>query len=186
MLAGTLERLWELADRLAGEQPGREDLGYEVFEPIGLILERPPVHYNYPETPQNTTCFAHISGEGVHFSFLHVDGQERDESPIVMTVPDCETPNLIVGADLLEFLRLGCRAGYILLDGLADNLDETIDRIESAEDQFDQLEEPVQNLFDALCLEFGLCPWNGIETRLRELQSQYVGALARGEPGDQG
>jgi len=177
MSTETLERLWELTDRLAGERPGQEDLGYAILEPIGLILEKPPVHYNYDETPLNTTCFAHTGGDSVHFSFLHVDGQVSDDSPIVMTVPECESPNLIVGANLIEFLRLGCRAGYFHLDGLTDNLDETIGRIEAAEEQFDQLDESSQNLFDALCLEFGLFPWHDIETRLRELQSQYRGLL---------
>jgi hypothetical protein len=46
MSTETLERLWELADRLAGEQPGREDLGFAIFEPIGLILEKPPAPYH--------------------------------------------------------------------------------------------------------------------------------------------
>ena len=100
-----------------------------------------------------------------------------DDSPIVMTVPDCDHPNLIVGANLQEFLRLGCRAGYHRLDGLADDRDETIARIEAAEDPFDQLDESCQDLFDTLCLEFGLCPWHDLETRLRELQSQYGGLL---------
>jgi hypothetical protein len=177
MPSETLESLWQLADRLASEQPGREDLGNEVFEPIGLILERPPVPYHYKETPRNTTCFAHLGGSGVHFSFFHVDGQASDELPIVMTVPDCRTPNLVVGASLLEFLRLGCRCGYFLLDGLAENLDETVNRIKAAEDAFDQLDLATQGLFDALCAEFGLCPWNDIETRLGELQRQYGGAV---------
>jgi hypothetical protein len=177
MSTETLDRLWELADRLASGQPGREGLGYEVFEPIGLILEKPPVPYHYKETPRNTTCFAHTGGSGVHFSLLNIDGQVGNESPIVMTVPDCAVPNLIVGADLLEFLRLGCRAGYFLLDGLADNLDATIERIETADDNDDQLDDAALDLLDALGQEFGLCPWNDIEIRLGELQLQYGGVL---------
>ena len=177
MATETLERLWTLADRLAAEQPGREDLSYAVFEPVGLVFERPPVPYRYEETPGNTTCFAHAGVDGVHFSFLHVEGQVCDESPIVMTVPGSENPNLVVAADLMEFLRLGCRAGFDRLDGLADDLDETIGQIEAAGDNFKQLEEPLQDLLDARCAEFGLFPWHDIETRLRELQREYRGAL---------
>jgi hypothetical protein len=173
MATETLQRLWELAERLAAESPGQEDLSYAIFEPIGLILERPPVHYNYDETPLNTTCFAHAGGTGVHFSFLHVDGRVAEESPIVMTVPGSASANLIVGGDLTEFLRLGCRAGYGELDALTDDLDEAVGRIVAAEDEFDDLDESCQSLFDALCMEFGLVPWHEIETRLRELQREH-------------
>ena len=93
-----------------------------TLEDIGLRLLRPLETWDYEVTPLNCSTFATTGGDGVHFSFLHLNGKVTEESPVVMTLPMAfDEPNRIVGADLHEFLSLGCVVGYDALEGLVYN-----------------------------------------------------------------
>ncbi len=128
--------------------------------------------------------FAFTGGDGVHFSFLHIDDIVTDTSPIVMTVPLGHHENVIVGAHLLEFLCLGCQHGYFDLqefgytfgkypeespvnyrDSYLEHrspgiLDERLDRREY--------------LLKLLNTEFSLKPLDNLQQRLDELQKLYL------------
>ncbi|TVT38148.1 hypothetical protein FNH05_24485 [Amycolatopsis rhizosphaerae] len=158
-------RLYGLAQRLASDAG---DAG-EVFLPIGLALENPAGPdraWDYWATPAGAITFASTGGDGVHFSFVPRGGTW----PVVMTVPMAfDTPNHVVGADLREFLALGCRTGYYALERLAYGWGrgELIAALQAAGPPGDGLEE--RHLLGALVIEFGLRPWPDVGERLAEL-----------------
>ncbi|MDR2985442.1 MAG: hypothetical protein LBV34_11440 [Nocardiopsaceae bacterium] len=147
-------RLWQLAERVAVTRHEQPDY---VFLPIGLRLGDPVrAHaWDYSATPVNVTTFASTGGDGVHFSVINASGQSGP-TPIVMTVPMAfNDPNHIVGADLRDFLALGCRTGYSCLEDLAYRAlrDEVIERLRSAR----LPDDPEQTiLLRSLSAEFGL------------------------------
>jgi len=118
----TLERLWAMADREAERTGPLFDLGC-----IGLHLQRPLSNAGYNFTPTNSSTFAGTGGDGVHFGLLHINGEVSDDSPVVMTVPMMfEEANVVLGENLLEFLRLGCQVGYFDLEQLVYDKQEAI------------------------------------------------------------
>ena len=108
---------------------------------IGLNLIDPPEHYSHQgtilyqpgTTPDKTVAFAHTGGDDVHFSLVESDGGFGDESLVVMTVPMAEgsasESNVVVGADLHEFLCLGCIHGFFDLENLVYKRQETTDML---------------------------------------------------------
>lgn len=56
--------------------------------------------------------------DGCHFNFVTRRGAWSADCPVVMTLPDSSGPdaNVILGANLWEFLGLGLRTGYGLND----------------------------------------------------------------------
>jgi len=118
-----LRALW----RLTGADPHDPAADWNtMFEFVGLILYTLPKREEYWCTPINSITFATTGGDGVHYGWLDIPGRPVDDAPIVMTVPMGETPNLIVGRDMREFLSLGCRFGYFALEGLVHDPDRTI------------------------------------------------------------
>ncbi|NHI92390.1 MAG: hypothetical protein EAX96_07785 [Candidatus Lokiarchaeota archaeon] len=153
-----------------------------IFDPIGLILMHPLKTEEYESTPRNSSAFARTGGDGVHFSLLHLDGQIIEKSPVVMTVPDnYGEENLIVGSSLYEFLCLGSRTGYFLLEGLtySDRRKETLEYLEHPEALVKEDSQVLnkenikrsQYLLQLLRDSLSLHPWRNIENRLSELQS---------------
>jgi hypothetical protein len=127
----------------------------------------------YQATPLNTATFAG-AGSGVHFGFLTSGpGPPRtlDESPVVMTVPLAAEPNHVVGGSLREFLSLGCRQGWALLDQLAHD-----PRWATA--WYQDAEVPTFPALRTLTELFGLEPWPDIAGRLAELREAYHDTLA--------
>lgn len=173
-MASTLERLWSLADKLAAAAETKRT-GVNVFDPVGLLLERPLERNTYEETPLNTLCFARTGGGGVHFSFLTDDGAVSDESPIVLTIPMDEDHNTIVGENLLEFLSLGCVDGYFRLEMLPGNRDELIENLMHGKRA--EMHEYEHQLLKAIRDEFDVRPWPDIRTRLSELKQKYRSTL---------
>ena len=111
----TLQQLWDLA----GGDPDDTSCDWNgTFDPVGLVLLAPPRNEGYWCTPTNSLTFAITGGDGVHYGLMAINGEFTDLSPVVMTVPMCDTPNKIVGANLKEFLALGCRYGYFALEQL--------------------------------------------------------------------
>jgi len=175
----TLHRLWSLAD----EQAQRSGTTFaSAFGAIGLQLERPFLHALYTATPLNTSLFASTGGDGVHFGLLHINGETHETSPVVMTVPMCfDLPNLIVGANLYDFLCLGCQTGYGYLEQLTYDRQAAMAALTNPEawhpDYYrglpDEVRQNDQRLLARLTHALNLHPWGTIEQRLSELQVRY-------------
>lgn len=126
-----LGEAWEalaLALEAAGAALGASaDLAAET---IGLLLEPNLARWSYDSTPSGSLTFASTGGDGVHFSVLTDVGRP---GPIVMTVPmNFDEPNVVVGADLRDFLSLGCHFGYFALEQLVYDRERTIREIQAA------------------------------------------------------
>ncbi|MFJ6676340.1 hypothetical protein ACIQMJ_35010 [Actinosynnema sp. NPDC091369] len=179
-------RLHDLAHRVVPDDG--EDSGDAVFLPIGLHVHDPAgplVESDHAATPAGAITFASTGGDGVHFSAVPAG----DARPVVMTVPMAfENPNHVVGADLPEFLALGCRTGYSALERLAYSwgAPEVIRSLQAAVPVRDSFE---QGLLTALVVEFDLEPWRDPAARLASLGTAYRSAtrprLRRGpRPGE--
>jgi hypothetical protein len=164
-MTNNLDRLWALEERIAAGS----------FDPVGLILERPPARNIYEETPLNTLCFARTGGGGVHFSFLIHDDVDPADAPVVLTVPGSENHNIIVGANLLEFLGLGCLDGYFRLEYLSDDNDEVIEHLMRG--NRDDMANHERDVLKQVRDEFDLQPWTDVPKRLAELKQQYRALL---------
>ncbi|HET9394735.1 MAG TPA: hypothetical protein VFO36_01665 [Nitrospiraceae bacterium] len=168
-----LRQLWALA----GSDPldAKNDWN-EAFEPVGLILFAPPRNAGYWCTPVNSLSFATTGGDGVHYSLLATEGGFTDLSPVVMTVPMCDTPNVIVGGNLKEFLALGCRFGYFSLEQLIYHPERTLAELEAQ--HFDPELRPVERaLLQRISAHFSVAPWSHPQHRLEELRSQHSGSI---------
>ena len=169
-----LARLWQLA---GGGPRTPDDDWIGTFEPIGLILVAPPKNGGYWCTPRNSVSFAGTGGDGVQYSLVPMPGTPIDSAPVVMTVPMSDYPNVIVGANLHEFLCLGCRFGYFMLEQLAYDFDWTIDALSTGE--FDPEATPADRLLlQRLSDAFDLRPWDDPAERLKTLDEQYLHMLA--------
>lgn len=175
-----LRQLW----RLAGSDPldAKNDWN-GTFEPVGLILFAPPRNGGYWCTPLSSLSFATTGGDGVHYSLLAVDGGFTDFSPVVMTVPMCDTPNVIVGGNLREFLGLGCRFGYFSLEQLVYHPERTLAELEAQ--QFDPEAGAVERaLLQKISAYFGVTPWSDPHRRLEELRSHHGRSIVLPPPLD--
>lgn len=111
-----LAELWDLAEAVAHETGGDPRF---VFDDLGLLLEPKPSPWTYFCSPLNAPTFASTGGDGVHFGLLQLEGAEPEQAPVVMTVPMSGTHNLVLAESVEEFLGLGCRVGWFLLEQLA-------------------------------------------------------------------
>lgn len=179
-----LDRLWLLASKYAIVRDCEPQL---VFSSIGLQLVHPDHFVVFFPTPTNATVFARTGGDGVHYSILQINGAITDNSPIVMTVPFWGSrPNVIVGADLHDFLCLGCNVGYFGLESLeADWTARAADGTSLRQRALDgvitrQLAEDMGygpnefELLDILTREFQLTPYVSVEQHLSELEARYL------------
>jgi len=172
-MAVTFEQLWAIANREAqriGETPN------DVFLEVGLRLEIPAKPWEYYCTPTNVKTFASTGCDGVHYSFLELSS--FPESPVVMTVPanfENPNPNVIIGENLYEFLCLGSKASYIVLEELSYENGE-LNPLKSA-DYAEFLSNEQIYLLNVLSSEFSLHPWSAIEERISCLQSKYLNLL---------
>jgi hypothetical protein len=174
-IPSTLRQLW----KLAGADPlDVESDANGTFDPVGLILFAPPRNGGYWCTPVNSLGFASTGGDGVHYSLLAVEGQFTDFSPVVMTVPMMfDTPNVIVGGNLREFLAFGCRFGYFSLEQLVYHPERTLQELNTG--RFDPEADGRQRaLLHKISAHFNVTPWRDPGRRLRELASQYDDSLA--------
>ncbi|MDR2875325.1 MAG: hypothetical protein LBV44_05290 [Methylobacillus sp.] len=163
-----LSRLWQMADN------GSADV--TALESIGLILERPPSNGGYPDTPVNSVAFAYTGGDGVHYSWLVLPDRPVDLSPIVMTVPMGDTPNVIVGESFHDFLCLGSRSGYFSLEQISYQPEEAINALASQD--FDpEIGDTERDFLQRLAKEFNLAPWSAPNQRLTVLREKYLPLL---------
>jgi hypothetical protein len=169
----TLLQLWNLA----GGDPTDASSDWNVtFDPIGLILFAPPRNEGYWCTPLNSLTFATTGGDSVHYSLLATNDEFTDLSPVVMTIPMCDTPNMIVGANLEEFLALGCRFGYFALEQLVYKRHATLQELALA--RFDpETGQGERLLLQRIASSFNLVPWTNPESRLAELDMLFTSSL---------
>jgi hypothetical protein len=166
-------RLWHLAQRVEAETG-------ENFLDVGLGLIDPtwdPRDGGYQTSPANSTMFAGTGGDGVHFSVVNAASGDSGATPVVMTVPMAfDSPNHIVGANLCEFLALGCHIGYFDLEQLAYpwGRQGLIVRLQTAPQQPDT---DAARLLQALIDEFDLQPWRDVQQRLSDLDAMYRGDI---------
>lgn len=171
--SSTLQELWSLA---GGDPTDAGSDWNDAFAPVGLILLAPPRNYSYWCTPLNSLTFATTGGDGVHYGLLSTDGEFTDSSPVVMTVPMCDTPNTIVAADLREFLALGCRFGYFGLEQLVYDRHATLQELELA--RFDpDASQGERMLLERIASTFKLEPWVAPARRLDELHAMFASAV---------
>jgi len=174
------DRLTELSRGVAHQ---RKCAAIGAFEPVGLILHNgslsfgPSASHYVNSTPINVAPFAGTGGDGVHFSFLENGGVITDSSAIVMTVPMNfgAEKNFVLGANLHEFLSLGCYCGYYGLEQFAYDYADTIKMVESGRaGEPEWTENKIQQvLLIRLREEFGLKPWKNVRKRLDELRSSF-------------
>ena len=156
---------------LAGNEGQAEDWN-DHFDPIGLILQIPPKRERYWCTPLHAKTFARTGGDGTHYSFLSIPRIARAERPIVMTVPMSDEPNVIVGANLREFLALGCRFGYFALEGLVYDPRETLASLKRGTYHPEATRKEIRML-KLLEKTFCVRPWPEPKKRLAELRRRY-------------
>jgi hypothetical protein len=175
----TLTRLWSLTDEELSDSPPDWN---NYFDPIGLILQGKLESADYWCTPMNSVTFASTGGDGVHYGLLDIGQGFSESSPVVMTVPMCDTPNTIVGANLLEFLALGCRQGYFSLEQIIYQREAEIDALDSATFEKEAGEDEIR-LLTSITTHFDLKPWADHESRLRSLEDEFFGRVtAKTEP----
>lgn len=182
----TLHRLWDQAGTILGEireMAGRGALpggdwqlaraakgsADNVFDPIGLLFVRPLKHYGYIHTPSNSLTFAATGGNAVHFSFVLLDDGPTARSPVVMTAT---FTNIILGADLNEFLRLGMFRGYFRLEYLESAPEEYAEAY-SAREPWPEHKEGVRWLMRRFAEGMDLHPWDDVRGRLNELDREF-------------
>lgn len=150
-----------------------KDIGEDGCEAIGLLPMPSLRHCGYSKAPQNSLSFATTGGDGVHFSFLTFDDTATESWPVVMTVPmNFGEENLIVGADLCEFLGLGLRHGYFELEQLLYKPAETIAWLDDDSDQTHHSSHKGRALA-AIQRSFEISPWKSHGPRIAELQANF-------------
>ncbi len=152
---------------------------------VGLTIHWPLVANYYDWcTPLNSWVFGSTGGDGHHFGLLERNSCIALDSPVVLTTPDNCGNSVIVGANLHEFLCLGCREGYFNVCRLA-NQESNSDRgaiqpewwptTHWQNESIDSDKEP-RELLAALREKFELTPWQ-IPGRFAELQKMYENEL---------
>lgn len=177
MRPSAYHELWSLAVELAPTTELGARFGpASTFDcsSAGLILRPDEGRSGNDCTPLNADTFAETGGDGVHYSFLPLPERTPDEWPVVMTVPMEANCNFIVGADFVEFLRLGCQYGYFAIERLAYDRDRTIAHIQSGAHAFADRED---SLLAAIRERFGLRPWIDVRNRLDQLHARFHGLI---------
>ncbi len=182
----TMNRLYEIAKDF---EPVDEDYfylpGIEVPRALPSAKRKGDWPAGYSCSPTNAPWFARTGGDGVHFRFLEIGGEIREESPVIMTVPmQFDEPNYVVAENLLDFLALGCRSTYDL-EELAYDKGRMIEFLkhpekglsfEDGDYDFDPILEPFPEQ-RILIEEFNLKPWKNVEERLEYLREKYLHLL---------
>lgn len=154
---------------------------------LGLMIDKRPDQSRYPfATPANCQTFASTGGNGVHFSFLLLEGKDEQNAPVVVTVPAAGGLNFIVGDNLHDFLCLGYYRGYFALEQLAYNRDLTMLVYTTGDWTPTEprhgsvgyvLSEEKRPVLDLLISRFDLRPWTDPK-RFQQLQDMYLPLLS--------
>jgi hypothetical protein len=137
-----------------------------ALEEAGLgLIELEAIHL-YQATPVNTVTFAHSGVGGTHVGFLATPRTPLDASPVVLTAPLADEPNVVVAGSLHEFLSLGCRQGWSFLDQFAHDLAWAVEWYETAG-------APAYPVLEDLTRQFGLTPWTDVGARIAVLAKEH-------------
>lgn len=143
----------------------------EAAEPLGLFLTPDLKPSGYRATPACCRTFAWTGGDGVHFSLAKTGA---DRPPVVMTVPmNFDAPNIVAGADLSEFLSLGLRTGYYVLENLVYQRDAAIFSLTNGV----EIDEHGLSALEDIEKSFSLLPWSNVRDRLAALQVIHAQAI---------
>ncbi len=73
-------------------------------------IQYPPSEkVDYWATPQNAIVFGWMGVDGVHYAILKIDGQIRDESPVIQIGPmDFDEPHSLLAPTFTDYLAIGC------------------------------------------------------------------------------
>ena len=143
----------------------------EASEPLGLFLTPELKPSGYDATPSCCRTFARTGGDGVHFSLAELD---EIGTPGIMTVPmNFDAPNMVVGHDLRDFLALGLRTGYFVLEKLVYNQKSALSDLTGGFD----IEEPARAALEEIRETFFLVPWPNVRARLDALRVEHAWAL---------
>ncbi len=149
-----------------------------IFPEIGLRLHRPPLlNVAYHVTPTNTRAFASTGLDGCYFNFLLVDGEVREDSPVIMTCPNGAPPNIVVGEDLRDFLCLGIGTGYAAVQDLSDRPKRFTRRYPAPGQFAPWVKAKERKLLRRLARRFGLTGWTAVVDKLTRLNQKYVSSL---------
>jgi hypothetical protein len=141
-----------------------------VFDPAGLLLERDSAPWTYFCSPRNAPAFASTGGDGVHFGLLQLDGSGPDDAPVVMTVPMSDTHTIVLAESMDEFLGLGSRLGWFLLEQLAYDPDWAVEHYARSDPDSPECAAILKRMRTALRLKpVALRP-----DRLTQLRERYL------------
>lgn len=130
---------------------------------------------------QNTAVWAG-TGLWLHIApIAAVRGEAADRfvnsgvrNAVEMTVPmSFGEPNVVVGNELRDFLALGLRTGYFVLEKLVYDHDAALTLLNEGFD----LEGPARAALASIRESFGLVPWTNVRARPDALEVKYAEAL---------
>jgi len=151
-----LEKLRAFVNRDPGTASAFSAMGFLVLGP-----DQFDPWVDCPPPPAGGTPFASTGGESDYY--LMPDGS------VVLYVPLADSPYVVVGRDLREFLALAVEVSFVL-DGLADDWEREL--VEMQEQPWrEDLEAGDRALLDDLSDAFDLQPWTDIPGRLAELRA---------------
>lgn len=187
----THEQLWEFAQSVEYTRKGAYRSG--ALDPIGLLLHELP-DKNYKPGCTNLWTFAGTGGDFVTFNYLLEQPICDEKAPVILNVPANTTRRtLVVGANLYDFLCLGCEIGFFHIEQYSYSPNEFIDMYEHPAATWKKFEEeeerqllnsqfPLsdvdyrsvsaqQSLLRRLSQQFDLHPWKDIRSKLKQLQT---------------
>lgn len=69
----------------------------------------PSEEVDYWATPLNAAVFGWMGVDGVHYAVLKIDGQVRDDSPVMQISPmDFDEPYSLLAPTFADYLAIGC------------------------------------------------------------------------------
>src|ERR1700722_735722 len=73
------------------------------------VVYPPEEESGYPETPLNAVVFGWLGVDGVHYAILTIDGESRDESPVIQISPTSfDSPYMLLAPTFTDYLAKGC------------------------------------------------------------------------------
>ena len=99
-------RAWQGADSLDGD----------------YLVDPPEDDFGYFNTPANSLTFLTMGVDGVHTALLKIDGEVRENSPVVYVTPSDDAEWTILAPTFLDFLADGCDASTTQISRLLDDV----------------------------------------------------------------
>ncbi|MDN5201961.1 hypothetical protein QQ008_11320 [Fulvivirgaceae bacterium BMA10] len=166
-----IEDFWKIDDDIK-RRYGKK--WYNFVDYCGLNPVRPLENYNYSCTPKNSMTFAATGIDGVHFGIINKQKSEISSGPIVITVPIATKNNIVVAEDLDEFFSLGYYVGWLALEQLVYNFEDTISYYSKPDLELDAKEKAFLELISNE-LNINHIPLS--RNRLKELDEKYFKLL---------